>query len=250
MEFVATPITRRMEITLACCRSHGSMGAIVGDTGRGKSLTCLRWVARQRKETAFYLQVPEGCSRGRLASLLCHALGIQTAALNEPEREAALFEILKSRHLIVVDEAGYLIRPKRRNEPIRLLQDLHDICHVPICTIWRYPHWLEFTAGVNAKEDAQLLGRMVYRTVIESGSWYAEEITAICEHFSGVIDKPVMDRAKRIVKSGESGLRTLVSDLMLARDYSRDKAIPFEDAFRNSESYRSQGGDYSGLTRI
>lgn len=249
IEFVRTVITERFELTLQCCRQTGDMGAIVADTGRGKTLTCSRWAAKQPPGTAFYLQVPSGCTRVRLATLIGTAMGIPIAGFKEPEREPQLFATLRSRHMLIVDEAGYLVRTARNTEPIRLLQDLHDTCGCPIVCIFRTPHWTEFCNGRHASEDAQLRGRMQHRTTVKEAIWYRDEVDALLRHYGCPVTDDSMDRARRIVTSG-SGLRALVPGLMLARDFSDANGIPFMDAWQKADSYRSQGGDFSKLKTL
>lgn len=233
-----TPVVRDFERVLSNCRSDGRMGCIVARNGRGKSATVRDWARRNPKAHATIIQCPSVCTRGDLVQLLCNALVLDTSDLKQPMRERALFARVTSRDMLIVDEAGYLVSERRRTSPLRLLQDLHDLCACPVVLVMRPGQWAQLMSGRTANDDEQLLGRILHRSVVKI-AYKKDEIEPIVALYHG---SPMSAKLRQSVKADldreVGGLRALCRDLSLAADFARQGQVAFEDAFISATALR------------
>jgi len=234
---VRTPIVDDYERVLANCRHDGRMGAIVARNGRGKSTTVRDWARRTPRARAVVVQCPSQCTRGDLVSLLLAALDVTVEGAKQPDRERALREHLTARHMLIVDEAGYLVSDRRKTSPLRMLQDLHDLCGCPVVLVMRPAEWDALVAGRTVYEDEQLLGRILHRSIVRF-SYKSAEIEPILRRFCGDPSKSLRAAVRDQLSRQVGGLRALCADLSLAADFARRDGFSFDEAFLAAASAR------------
>lgn len=235
-KLVKTPIVEDFERVLGNCRRDGIMGAIVARNGRGKSLTIRDWVRRNPRARAVVVQCPSVCSRGDLVMLLCGAMGLETSEIRQPARERKLFETITSRDMLIIDEAGYLVTEKRKTSPLRLLQDLHDLCGCPVVLVMRPGQWNQLTLGRAVNDDEQLLGRILHRSIIRS-DYKRDEVEAIILRYTTNVTQKLRTAVRMLLKDEVGGLRALCRDLALAAEGCA-KTDSFDEAFIGISSRR------------
>lgn len=244
---IETDVTRQYKVVLNGCRRDSVMGVIVARTGRGKTLTCRTWEQTQPPGSVVMVQVPSRCTRADLVRLLCNASGVSTDTIKEPEQERELFSKITLRHMVIVDEAGYLVQQRRQTSPLRLLQDLHDSRRCPIVLTMRPPQWAQLVAGRGYRDDEQLIGRLLRRCIV-TDRFLRSEIETILRRFVNKIDDSLRKEVRDSLARDDGGLRSLVPDLARAREHASDTGIGFADAFVEASAYRSIGGDWDPVS--
>lgn len=237
---IRTPVTEDFERVLGNARADGRMGLIVARNGRGKTITCTDWIRRHPRARATYVHTPSGCTRPELVILLCSAAGIDPNAHTQPARERAVFERFTARDMLVIDEAGNLITSHRSTSPIRLLQDIHDLCRCPVVLVMRPAQWSRFEAGRSLHDDEQFIGRILHRSIVHS-PYKSDEVRAILDYYhpGAAVSKSLRRAIRDELDSETGGLRALCADLQLAAEFIRDDSgVTFEQAFRTAAARR------------
>lgn len=243
---VPTDVTSQYRVVLDNCRRNSRMGVIVARNGRGKTLTADTWIAEQPAGTAYRIQCPSRCTRADVVRLIHRAMDggrSATGRQTEPEQESSLYARLTARILLVVDEADYLLAARRRNSPLRLLQDLHDASRVPIVLMFRPSAWEELVAGRNAMDDEQFIGRLLYRCIVPP-RYLRGEVESILKRYTAEITPAVRTIVRASLQRDDGGLRALVADLVQAKAFSDQEHVPFVQALAQSAAFRSRGGDW------
>ena len=238
---VRTPVVIDFERVLANCWHDGRMGVVVARNGRGKTSTVRSWAKRNPRANAAIVQCPSVCTRRDLVRLLCQALSIDTTSSPQPAWEQLVFETVKARHMLIVDEAGYLVADDRRRKtsPLRLLQDLHDLCGCPVVLIMRPDQWSRLESGRFANDDEQLLGRILHRSIQIKLAYKKEEIeTIIRMYYKGEITKKLHLAVKTLLDREVGGIRALTHDLGLAKEFTQAKGGEFDEAFISATERR------------
>jgi len=249
-ELIATPITKDYERVLNSVAKTGGMGLIVARNGRGKTLTARTWARRKRTGVEpILVQVPSRCTRDDLVRLLLREIGTNAEAMTQPERERELMTRVSSRHMLIVDEAGYLVQASRRTSPLRLLQDLHDMQACGVVLIMRPSQWDKLYSGRNYLDDEQLIGRLLHRSIItgEGSSYKREEVMAIVERYVPTITKQLRGMIRALLDSESGGLRALCEDLHKAARYSKDRSVPFEEALASMTALRDRSAHITNM---
>lgn len=142
-EFVTTTVAREVFIVIKNVIRLGTIGAMWGPAGVGKSLA-LRASAQQRPDS-LYLEVMGHWTAAGLAEHLAHAMGVPVSGqLNTSRTVHRILQRLTGSHrLLIFDEAHLL-----RREAMTLVRQIHDASGCPVVL-----------AGVPGLLDRILAGR-------------------------------------------------------------------------------------------
>lgn len=231
--FVRNPFVDDWLRVLNSARRDGKMGVIVARNGRGKSTTLREWNTRHPRANGILFQCPSICTRSDLVELIARAARLKIDGEKRPRWEKYLLSQLTPRQMLIVDEAGYLIRTKAITAPMRLLQDINDQCGCPIVMAMRPDQW-------DTLMDEQLLGRILHRSIVKCG-YKIEEIEPILRSYAKDGISAKLRQAVKILLDREiGGIRALFFDLAEAADFAKAEKVAFDEAFISQTSLRDK----------
>ena len=216
---VETDVTRAITDALDYARDHAAMTAIVGGTGRGKTLTAQVWAAANNHGRTHYIRMTSGARRSTLLMKLCESAGMGYGGYKGPELEQRILHnhAYTSRHVLIIDEAGHLI-PKgdsSATSAIEFLRDMHDEIGCAVVLIFTDVYLEQMEQGRLNRFFGQFIGRLekIVRIAPEPS---LEEVEAAVRSFAPEAGSDLIAAAFAATSSGKGKLRTLYRDLKKA----------------------------------
>lgn len=244
IHLVDTIVTRRIHEALDYARDIGSMVAITGPTGRGKTLSAQHWARENNHGRAKYIRVPSGCTRLTLVQELCRCCGIGTSGKKTGLLEARLRSAFGPRNVIIADEAGHLMpRNGTSTSAIELLRDLHDICRCSVVLIFTDVYLSEMRHGRLSDYFEQFLGRIKFEVKIPT-KVRDDEIESVIRAFHPEPPPKLLEFALVIAQNRDGKLRTLFEDLERAQKWARSENRQYLniDDLKMAVDWRKSGG--------
>ena len=250
-ELVMTPVVQDYWRVLKAVRKGGGMGAVVARNGRGKTMA-MDAFSRQSGDLVRRIQVPSRCTWWDLVRVILDGMGVESGTLRQGERARVLQQTVTPRHTLLIDEAGYLVQSNRKASGLRLLQDLSDNQGCGVVLSMRPTQWLELVQGRSNREDEQLLGRVVHRSILvaeddKSDGYKREEVEMIMAPFCGDMDKGTRKLVRDLLAHEIGGLRALVHDARTAAEFAAGTGVPFAQAFAEAVTLRNKSGHVLAL---
>lgn len=164
MPFVETPTWKELDNYITAKRAPENpckFGAVVGDTGTGKSRMLKRWALLNNHGNTAHVEAPSSGRLPRFQMKLGAQFGISLSAETH-ERLVRLAECITSKRTIIVDNVQKLYNPKSgaNQAVLNYLQELQDDTGCTIILSWTPVFTETLTEDANARYFEQFIGRL------------------------------------------------------------------------------------------
>ena len=226
---IKTIVAERIIEALDYALENSAMIYVSGPTGRGKTYTAQWWAARNNHGRTVYARVPSDCTRRALVNMLCSLRGVARTG-SCADCEANLRMALTPRNLLIIDEAGHLLRKSGKpGGAIELMRDLHDMTGCGIALLFTDVYLKEIKQGRSRDYFEQFLGRLEFPVEIPAIP-RRDEVRQVLEAYYDDPDEDLVAYALAIARSGDGQLRTLYQDLTRAEEYAKSEKRKIQPA--------------------
>lgn len=229
-DFIATPVTRRIEAVINIAKEYRKMVLITGDTGRSKTHTVKEWITKENSGKCIYIDTPATGSARAFLEEFGRKIGIKNDKISRNRLISRIESSIDHRNIIIVDEASRLL-PKTTTTTvpiaIEFLRRLHDTkgCAVVFIATTIFEKEMEF--GSHKAYMEQILGRL--EEVLDIPSQILKsEVVDICKAFTANPSEEMYKTAYRIA-SNRGKIRLLFTLLKQAAAWAEHENEELND---------------------